>query len=178
MKFLAALPQKIPITKEINQMNKKYYTVILAVLYVMFFSVSFSSAADKKPAEVKKSDKCPVCGMFVAGYKNWLAEIIFTDRTYAVFDGPKDMFRYYLDLKKYNPSKTASDISAIYTTDYYSTELKDARKVYFVLGSDVNGPMGAELVPLATEAAAKEFLKDHQGKRILKFTEVTMEHLK
>jgi nitrous oxide reductase accessory protein NosL len=154
------------------------YPVILVTLYIMFPAVPFSSAADKKPVEVRQSDKCPVCGMFVAKYKNWLAEIIFTDGTYAAFDGPKDMFRYYFDVKKYHPSKTASDISNIYVTEYYSTEIMDARKVFFVQGSDVNGPMGAELVPLASEAAAKEFLKDHKGSKILKFSEVTGKYLK
>jgi len=159
-------------------MNKKFYPVILAVIYLMFLSAPLSLAADKKPVEVQKSDKCPVCGMFVAKYKNWLAEIIFTDGSYAVFDGPKDMFRYYFNVKQYNPAKTVSDISNIYVTEYYSTGLTEARKVFFVVGSDVYGPMGAELIPLATEAAAKDFLKDHSGSRILKFNEVTIEHLK
>jgi len=159
-------------------MNKRFYPLILVILYMLFLSVPQSFATDKKPVAIKKSDKCPVCGMFVSGYKNWLAEIIFTDSSYAVFDGPKDMFRYYLDLKKYNPSKKASDISNIYITEYYSTELTDARKAFFVQGSDVNGPMGAELVPVASETAAKEFLKDHKGKKILKFNEVTSENLK
>src|SRR5574340_481277 len=156
-------------------MNKKFHLLVLAILYMLFLSVPLSSAADNKPVALKKSDKCPVCGMFVSGYKNWLAEIIFMDGTYAVFDGPKDMFRYYLDLKKYNPSKTVSDISNIYITEYYSTELRDARKAFFVLGSDVYGPMGAELVPLTSEKAAKDFMKDHKGKRILKFNEISAE---
>jgi nitrous oxide reductase accessory protein NosL len=159
-------------------MNKKFYPVILAILYVLFLCVPLSFAADKKPVVVKKTDKCPVCGMFVAGYKNWIAEIIFNDGTYAVFDGPKDMFRYYLNVQKYNPSKTAADISNIYVTEYYTTGMVDARKVFFVQGSDVNGPMGPELIPLATEAAAKDFMKDHKGSRILKFSEVTGENLK
>jgi len=159
-------------------MNKKYYSLILAILYVLFLAVPMSFAADKKPVMVKKTDKCPVCGMFVAGYRNWIAEIVFTDGTYAVFDGPKDMFRYYLNVKKYNSSKTSADISNIYVTEYYSTEMMDARKVFFVQGSDVNGPMGSELVPLATEGAAKDFMKDHKGSRILKFSEVTGENLK
>ena len=159
-------------------MNKRFYPVILTILYILFLSVPLSFATDKKPVAIKKSDKCAVCGMFVSGYKNWLAEIIFTDGTYAVFDGPKDMFRYYLDLKKYNPSKTASDIGSIYITEYYSTELTEARKVFFVLGSNVNGPMGAELVPLASETAAREFMKDHKGKKVLKFNEVSRESLK
>jgi len=159
-------------------MNKKYGPLILTIICLMFLSVPLSVAADKKPVEVRKSDKCPVCGMFVSGYKNWLAEIIFTDGSYVAFDGPKDMFKYYLNVKKYSPSKAASDISNIYVTEYYSTKLMEARKVLFVQGSDVNGPMGAELVPLATEAAAESFLKDHKGSRILKFNEVTTENLK
>ena len=159
-------------------MNKKIHPLILAILCMLLLSLTLSFAADKKPVAIKKSDKCPVCGMFVSGYKNWMSEIIFADGTYAVFDGPKDMFRYYLNIKKYNPAKTASDISRIYITEYYSTEFTDAREVFFVQGSDVNGPMGAELVPIASETAAKEFLKDHKGKKVLKFNEVTGETLK
>jgi copper chaperone NosL len=88
------------------------------------------------------------------------------------------MFRYYLAIKKFNPAKTIADISNVYVTEYYSTELMEARKLFFVLGSDVNGPMGAELVPLASEAAAKEFMKDHKGSKILKFSEISAENLR
>ncbi|MEW6002462.1 MAG: nitrous oxide reductase accessory protein NosL [Nitrospirota bacterium] len=63
-------------------------------------------------------------------------------------------------------------------TDYYSAKPVDAKKAYFVKGSDVFGPMGAELIPLETEAKAREFLKDHKGKRILSFNEVRPEDLK
>jgi copper chaperone NosL len=158
-------------------MDQKSYPATLLILFLLFLSVPLSSASDKKPGEIRKSDKCPVCGMFVEKYRNWLAEIFFSDGTYAVFDGPKDMFRYYLDIKKYNPSKTVSDISAVYVTEYYSTGIMEARKAFFVQGSDVYGPMGLELVPLASEAKAQEFLKDHKGKTILKFGEVTRSHL-
>ena len=41
------------------------------------------------------------------------------------------------------------------------------------LGSDVLGPMGHELVPLANRMDAEEFLKDHKGKRALAFDQVT-----
>ena len=159
-------------------MKKKYYPIVLTILYMLFLSVPFSCAADKKPVEVRLSDKCPVCGMFVAKYKNWQSQIIFSDGSYAAFDGPKDMFRYYLDLKKYNPSKIAADISNIYVTEYYSAVMTDAHKLFYVQGSNVNGPMGSELVPLASEAKAKEFLTDHKGKKVLKFNEVTGENLR
>lgn len=134
--------------------------------------------ADKMPVEVKQDDKCPVCGMFVAKYKNWLSQIIYKDGTYAVFDGPKDMFKYYLNIGNYNPSKKSSDIAAIHVTEYYSTKVMDARQMVFVLGSDVYGPMGDELIPIASEKAAGEFMKDHKGKKALRFNEVNTKHLK
>lgn len=138
-------------------------------------TASLSFAAERKPVEVKKTDKCQVCGMFVAKYKEWLAQVIFSDGTYAVFDGPKDMLRYYFNPAKYNPSKKQSDIQTLYVTEYYSTKLMDARKLFYVSGSDVTGPMGAELVPLESEQKAKEFMKDHNGRKILKFSEITAE---
>lgn len=159
-------------------MKQKLYWLIFMVLFLALLSSAHSAAFDRKPVELKSSDKCPVCGMFVAKYRNWLAEIIFRDGTYAVFDGPKDMFRYYQEIRKYNASRTLSDISTIYVTEYYTGRLLDARTVFFVYGSDVYGPMGAELVPLADERSAKEFLKDHKGSRILRFDEVTREHVK
>ena len=49
----------------------------------------------------------------------------------------------------------------------------DARKAYFVSGSDVLGPMGHEFVPLANKADADDFLKDHKGKKLYTFERVT-----
>ena len=150
----------------------------ISVALLLLFS-AVSRAGEKKPITIKKDDKCQVCGMFVAGYPTWVAEIIFNDGTYAVFDGPKDMFRYYFTIAKYSPGKKRSDINAIYVTEYYSAKFMDARKgVLFVQGSDVMGPMGPDLVPVDTLDHAKVFMKDHQGKKILKFDEVKKEDLR
>ena len=43
----------------------------------------------------------------------------FQDGSTVFFDGAKDMFKYYFDLKKYNPSKKQTDIEALQVTDYY-----------------------------------------------------------
>lgn len=155
---------------------KQSYIISLCIA-VILLTASNSFAAERQPVEIKKTDKCQVCGMFVSQYKEWIAQIIFTDGSYAVFDGPKDMFRYNFNPSKYNPSKKQADIRMIYVTEYYSTKLMDARKLYYVAGSDVAGPMGSELVPLDSEQKAKEFMKDHNGRKILKFSEITAEAL-
>ena len=151
--------------------------LFLSVILICTYA-SVSSAAETNPVEVKKDDKCPVCGMFVAKYRHWIAQIVYKDGSYAVFDGPKDMFKYYLDPGKYHAAKKTADISGVFVTEYYSTKLMDARKMFYVKGSNIFGPMGDELIPLASEADALEFMRDHKGSGILKFTEVTNEHLK
>jgi nitrous oxide reductase accessory protein NosL len=132
----------------------------------------FSQGGDRKPIKPTAKDKCPVCGMFVAKYPDFLAEILFKDGSSAFFDGTKDMFKYYLNLKKYQPSKKISDIDSIYVTDYYHLTLIDGLPAYYVLGSDIYGPMGRELIPFEKEADAKEFMKDHQGKSVLRLKEI------
>jgi copper chaperone NosL len=126
-----------------------------------------------RPLKPSQKDRCPVCGMFVAKYPDFLAEILFKDGTCVFFDGTKDMCKYYFNLEKYDPSKTVSDIDRIYVTEYYSLDLIDGYDAFYVIGSDVYGPMGKELIPLANEADAKTFLTDHEGKSIFRFSEIT-----
>jgi len=149
----------------------------LFTLICLFVLAASPAAAQRKPVTPTENDKCPVCGMFVAKYPDMLAEIIFRDGSYAVFDGPKDMFRYYLDMKKYNPSKNINDIDSIYVHEYYNLTFIDGRKAYYVVGSNVYGPMGRELVSFVKEEDASAFRKDHKGK-ILRFGDVTEAVLK
>ena len=150
--------------------------VVSAVFALCFYSLA--AAAEKGPTEIKQTDKCHVCGMFVAKYNGWIAQVIFSDGTYAAFDGPKDMFKFYFDPGKYNPSRKKSDITKLYVTEYYSTRLMDAEKLFFVERSDVYGPMGAELIPIKSMEAAREFMGDHKGRKILKFGEIKPGDLK
>ncbi len=144
-----------------------------------FLAVALVSAAFAQPPAAPRplkpgpENKCPVCGMFVSKHADFLAEIVFEDGVCAFFDGAKDMFRFYFDMAAYVPSRTAADIAAIYVTDYYSLEMIDGRKAFYVIGSDVLGPMGRELIPVAGEAEAATFLEDHKGRAVLKFADIT-----
>ena len=145
----------------------------IAALGAVLLIFGTGLAETKNPVQPSKKDKCPVCGMFVYKYPDWLAEIIFKDGSVDFFDGAKDLFKYYFNLAKYNPGKNKKNIAAIYVMEYYDMQLIDARKAIFIIGSDVYGPMGHELIPFATEEDARAFMKDHKGKRILRFEAVT-----
>ena len=150
--------------------------LILTLLILIAYTLV--SAGEEGPIRPAAKDKCPVCGMFVAKYPEFAAQIIFKDGSYAVFDGVKDLFKYYLKLTKYNPSKVLTNIDSIYVTDYYDLKWIDGYKAYFVEGSDVYGPMGRELIPFEKKEGAEQFMIDHIGKSLLKFDEVTYDLIK
>ncbi|MDD1713501.1 MAG: nitrous oxide reductase accessory protein NosL [Methanoregulaceae archaeon] len=134
-------------------------------------------AATEGPV-LKKTDRCPVCGMFVYKYSKWVARIVFRDGSAYFYDGAKDMFKHIFNVPKYTPGKSAEAITDIHVTDYYEVELIQARSAFYVIGSDVLGPMGHELLPLKDQRSAQEFLQDHKGKSILRFQDVTEDVIK
>lgn len=111
--------------------------------------------------------------MFVDRHAAWLAEVRYADGEVVCFDGVKDLFRYYFDVSRFHPQRTTNEIRAVAVTDYYSVCAVDGYAARYVMGSDVLGPMGHELIPFATEPAARDFLRDHHGTRVLTFPEVT-----
>jgi copper chaperone NosL len=150
--------------------------LLLAILSLLVGSPAV--AGPKAPPVPGARDKCAVCGMFVAKYKEWVASIVYKDGATVFFDGPKDLFIYYLTPEKYDPGRKRGEVAAVYVTDYYTLAMIDGREAYFVLGSNVLGPMGKELVPFAKKEDAEAFLGDHGGKQLLRFGEVTRATLK
>jgi copper chaperone NosL len=116
--------------------------------------------------------------MFVAKYTNWVSSLVFKDGSSVYFDGPKDMLTYYLDVKKYDPARSRDDVAAVQVKNYYDLSVIDGREAFYVIGSDVQGPMGKEAVPFRKEADAAQFLKDHNGRQVVRLTDVTPELLK
>jgi nitrous oxide reductase accessory protein NosL len=149
------------------------------IAFALFLLVQFSSfpLAAEEPVALKPAggDKCPVCGMFVTKYPDFLAQIVFKDGSYSFFDGVKDMMKFYFNLAKYKPSKTTADIERIHVTDYYSLKPIDAKTAYYVVGCDVYGPMGKELIPVENTSAAKELMDDHNCAATLEFGGITPE---
>ena len=135
-------------------------------------------ASDKsKMIEVPSEAKCPVCGMYVSKYPKWVAQIKINDGHVHYFDGVKDMMKFYFEPAKYEHKHNNDQISEINVTDYYTLESTDGKKAFYVIGSNVYGPMGEELIPFKDEDQAKKFMADHFGKRILKFEEIKKEFL-
>jgi len=144
-----------------GSLNKKYTLALSLYLW----DVKRHTSKTYQKLSVTKDDKCQVCGMFLHGHPSWVSRIKYPkDETYN-FDGMKCMFKFYFNNKE--------GITDILVQDYYTLKTINAKKAYFVVGSDVYGPMGHELVPFKDKKSADTFLLEHKGKKVYSFDEIT-----
>jgi nitrous oxide reductase accessory protein NosL len=69
---------------------------------------------------------------------------------------------------------TKENITKILVRDYYSQKVIDAKKAFYVVNSDVYGPMGRELIPFKNQNEAKTFKKDHKATSIIAFDDISL----
>lgn len=144
----------------------KEMTAVIFVLNVVLL------AGPGAAQEINQDVRCSVCGMFVAKYPAWVTKIVHKEGATLYFDGVKDMMVYFLHPEKYG-AQPDNPVLEVWLQDYYSLNWLDAKKAFFVIESDVYGPMGHEFIPFSSKEAALSFSKDHQGKKILTFEQIT-----
>ncbi|KQB11553.1 nitrous oxide reductase accessory protein NosL [Rhodobacter capsulatus] len=148
---------------------------LLAGVPALALCLPQATRAEATPVNLPKPgprDTCPVCGMFVARYPDWIATLVFADGVAFHFDGPKDCFKFLNDMPRYAAGRRRDQITAMGVTDYYGLRPIAAETALYAIGSDVLGPMGHDFVPLASDAEAADFMRDHAGKRLLRFADV------
>lgn len=126
-------------------------------------------------AELDLSVKCPVCNMEVRSSTLGPAAVVLKDGKVVGFDTTGDMFRYLLDPKKHGFDPAA--VQQVYVTQYETKSFIDAKQAVYVVGSDVKGSMGADVVPFATKGDAEKFMRAHHGKKIVSYSEVALSDL-
>lgn len=146
-------------------------------LYIWEVKRFKESSSIKNKVVVTKDEKCPVCGMFTYKYPRWASQIFYKHgdhQHHLSFDGVKDLMKFYFDPMKWGEYEFAKkeNISKVLVTDYYSQKAIDGTKAYYVIRSDIYGPMGHELIPFESKDDAKTFLKDHFGNKIIEFKDI------
>ena len=127
--------------------------------------------------EVHEDEKCPVCGMFTYKYPRWAAQIFYKNNQsekHFSFDGVKDLMKFYFNSQKWGnyPIAKQKNITKILVTDYYSQKAIDGTTAFYVIRSDIYGPMGHELIPFKNKEDALTFKQDHYGKKIIEFNDI------
>jgi nitrous oxide reductase accessory protein NosL len=168
-----------------NQLNKMNYIVCLkmatkilsmGICFLIFLSGLFYANKTSLAhfVEPEKGDICPVSGMSVSEEPLWVAVIMFSDGKHVKLHGPKSMFTYYFNLEKYEKKYRMKNVATIHVRDYYTHVNIEAEKAHYIIHSEIEGPMGAELIPLEDKASAEAFTKEHGG-NIFLFKDITPE---
>ena len=105
----------------------------------------------------------------------WVAKIELNNGKDIFFSSPKSMFEFYFRPGKWYELgvKSEKDFKNILVTDFKTLKSVKAKGAFYIYGSNVTGPAGDDLVAFNSYAAAEEFSKKHNGKRILGFRDVS-----
>jgi nitrous oxide reductase accessory protein NosL len=133
--------------------------------------------AVRPPQVIPDTVSCGNCGMYPARYPKWQTQIVFTDGSMMPFDGCKCMFGFMFQMDRYDTRHTIDDVAAVWVKDYGSGDWMQAAAASYVVGSDVMGPMGKELIPFGAHADAVAFQKENNG-TLAEYDSIDMDTLK
>ena len=116
----------------------------------------------------KNEARCKHCGMRIDPTSAWRAELIGEAGNVTAFDTPRCALTSWRSGT--TPAKT------IRVQEYYDRKTREGGELRFVVGGDVVGPMGPDLVPVDPSRSSK-FIQDHGADRALKLDEITSQVL-
>ena len=120
---------------------------------------------------VSEGDRCPVCAMEVIRHPKFASAIALKDGRTFYFCGTGCMIRTWLHPEVFlGVPPEALDRPIVH--DYFTGREVDARRVIWVAGSDVVGPMGPALVPIAEDSHVEAFQRRHGGDRTFRLDEL------
>jgi len=152
-----------------------------------------SDAAAPDPVTLTQTDQCDVCGMVIPNHPGPVAEIFYADRQPSGHDNPAhfcstwEAFSYDFERRDRDWERTAfyvtdySDVDYDLVTDAGDTLISthvdasafaSATAVTFVVGSEIKGAMGRDLIGFSDPGEAEQFRSDHGGE-LATFDEIT-----
>lgn len=159
------------IKKEVLFLSKKITLTLLSISVISTLSLSakeiYSMNFDKETIGLVRK-------MHVYKYPSWVAKVVTKDSKEYYFSSPKSLMEYYHSFEKWPETNVTNrdDLKEIIVTDYSTLKPIDARKAFFVYGSNKISIAGDDLPAFETIDSAKRYLEKNNGKRILKFDEL------
>lgn len=173
---IAELKVNVKKTQVCGEVNEQELQAVALYLWEIVRLEIHEQHDHKTMIHVEKDEKCPVCGMFAYKYPKWAARMSYTENGKQInlaFDGVKDLLKFYYNPSKWgNYTKHKESELSILVSDYYTAEAIDGKKAFYVVGSDIYGPMGKEFIPFKTFKSAQIFMKDHKGLQIVEFSKI------
>lgn len=161
---------------------------VVSTVLTMTSASGFAAESLELPdgSKVDLGKKCPVCSMIVGGpegqgvtvsYKKGrvvgfggVAATVFKDGKVVGFDGARCLFVYNSIPSKYGVD--VADMKEQFVIDFNSKRMIRVENAFLVLGSNVKGRMGYEMIPFIKKQDASRFASEHDGKWIIQLHSV------
>ena len=142
--------------------------------YLILLPLFFTTSLIAEPIKVTKDELGIIRNLKVYKYPRWISQITTSQNKKLYFSSSKSMFEFYFLFKKWPEFnvKTIDDMTEILVTDFKTHDAINARSAYYVYGSNITSIAGDDLIPFKNEHDAKQYAKDHNGKRIFRFSTV------
>ncbi|WP_324170750.1 nitrous oxide reductase accessory protein NosL [Sulfurimonas sp.] len=145
-------------------MIKVILAVVLASSVLLSYEMNFTRESD-----------CLVRHIKVYKEPKWVSKIELVNGKVLFFSSPKSMIEFYHQPGKWFDVgvKSESDFKDILVTDFSTLKPINAKGAFFVYGANVISPAGDDLPAFATYASAEKYFKEHNGKRIMHFKDIS-----
>jgi copper chaperone NosL len=142
--------------------------IVIGILLISSLLYSYSM-------DYTKDTTCLVRHLKVYENPKWVAKVELKNGKEVFFSSPKSMFEFFHRPGKWYELnvKSEDDFKNIIVTDFKTLLPVKAKGAFYIYGSNVTSPAGDDLVPFDSYKAAEIFAKEHNGKRILGFKEVS-----
>lgn len=166
----------------INRKLKQLITLVLisfAVTSLMACTDNKQQVMLKKAVAIESADECHLCGMMIKEFPGPKGELYKKEsEKVQKFCSTRDLFSYYLD------PENKRNVAQLFVHDMSKTPWDspndnyfiDAKKAWYVAGSEKTGAMGKTLASFAKKDDAIAFAEKFGGK-VLSFEQITIETL-
>lgn len=145
----------------------KNFLLILLLFFNFLFATDSLIGKEYKELNLKQ-ELCPIKGVSIEKYKDWLGYVEFDDGHIVAVSSPKYTFSYYFLEEKSNKK-----MKAIYLTDYKTKKIIDAKSAFYVFGSNLMSIGGDDIIPFLKEEDSKNFFDKSNGKKIFRYERMT-----
>lgn len=158
-------------------------TLSVALLLVLGVACSEQESSEKamvrQAVAIEQADECHLCGMIISNYPGPKGETYNkSSNSVSKFCSTRDLFSFVLQ------PENIRQIKEIYVHDMSKTPWQrpedeyfiDARKAWYVIGSEQKGSMGKTLASFGKQADAEVFINEFGGK-LYSFGEITIDVL-
>ncbi|MCL1077924.1 nitrous oxide reductase accessory protein NosL [Parashewanella spongiae] len=165
----------INLNNKIN-INLKTAFTLLFITFVSACGQNESELSVRQAQQIHAGDECHLCGMLITNFPGPKGELYTkTSDKVKKFCSTRDMFSFLLDPEYQKQVKEVfvHDMSKSHWDKPDDSYFIDARKAWFVVGSNKTGAMGKTIASFSLKTDAEKFSQEFGGK-VYPFKDIKM----